>query len=136
MNTRITIIIEATDGVQRFPQAAVDITAQGEMALADAHRIALKALDYITTAMTHIKEECPMTASANVSTVRLTDGREVCLSYGVPVAAFIPGRGYIKTDRKYSVTTSRHANQYAGGSVTVVSHVDFCKLVEPITSGR
>ena len=49
-----------------------------------------------------------MSNSANVSTVRLNDGREVCFSYGVAVAAFIPGRGYVKTGRKYSVTTTTY----------------------------
>jgi hypothetical protein len=37
---------------------------------------------------------------------------EVLFSYETPVAAFIPGRGYIKTDRFFSVTTSRHINKY------------------------
>lgn len=47
---------------------------------------------------------------ANVTIVNLNDGRSVCLSYGVPVAAFIPGRGCFVTERRWSVTTSRHAN--------------------------
>jgi hypothetical protein len=72
----------------------------------------------------------------NTSTVRLTDGREVCLSYGVPVAAFVPGRGYLKTARKYSTTTSRHANAYAGASATVVPDDVFCVLIEPIATKR
>lgn len=54
------------------------------------------------------------TKSANVQVVRLSGDRQVCLSYGVPVAAYLPGRGYVKTDRRYSVTTSRHANDFAG----------------------
>lgn len=37
---------------------------------------------------------------------------EILYSYGVPVAAFVPGQGYIKTSKRYSVTTSKHANQY------------------------
>jgi len=70
--------------------------------------------------------------SANVSTVNLADGRQVCLSYGVPVAAFVPGRGYIKTDRRYSVTTSRHANQFCGVRAVVVTHAEFAELVNPV----
>ena len=53
---------------------------------------------------------------SNTYTITLDDGREVCLSYGVPVAAFIPGRGYVRSATHYSVTSSRHANGYAGGS--------------------
>ena len=74
--------------------------------------------------------------SNNVSVVKFTDGREVCLSYNVPVAAFIPGRGYVKTDRKYSVTTSRHANAYAGDRATVLPDSEFCALVSPIETKR
>jgi hypothetical protein len=70
--------------------------------------------------------------NGNSSVVALNDGREVCLSYGVPVAAFIPGRGYIKTDRKYSVTTSRHANAYAGNVGQTVPDAEFRELVSPI----
>jgi len=72
-----------------------------------------------------------MTSKANTSTVRLNDGREVCLSYGVPVAAFIPGEGYIRTDQRYSVTTSRHANSYARDG-KIVPEVIFRKLIAPI----
>lgn len=75
-------------------------------------------------------------ASTNTMTVKLSDGREVCLSYGVPVAAFVPGRGYIKTDRKYSVTTSKHANQYAGAKAKVIPDAEFRALVAPISSDR
>ena len=75
-------------------------------------------------------------ASTNQSLVKLSDGREVCLSYGVPVAAFIPGRGYVKTARKYSVTTSRHANAYAGDRATVLPDEEFCALVAPLVTGR
>ena len=70
------------------------------------------------------------------STVDLADGREVLLSYGVPVAAFVPGRGYIKTARKYSVTTSKHANQYAGIGATVLDDAEFRALIAPICGER
>jgi len=95
----------------------------------------------------------------NTATVQLTDGREVFLSYGVPVAAFIPRgtvlqapaghtpeavwwhenplpSGYVKTDRKYSVTTSKHANAYAGASATVVPDAIFVALVSPLDCKR
>ena len=72
----------------------------------------------------------------NSNQVALTDGRVICLSYGVPVAAFIPGKGYVKTSRKFSVTTSKHANSFAGDRATVLDDAEFCKLIEPIESKR
>lgn len=74
------------------------------------------------------------TSSANVAIVDLSDGRRVCLSYGVPVAAFVPGIGYVKTDRRYSVTTSRHANQFIGQHTSTVATDDqFRTLIAPVT---
>ena len=74
--------------------------------------------------------------TTNMQIVKLDDGREVCLSYGVPVAAFIPGRGFVKTARKFSVTTSRHANSYVGLSATVLPDEEFCRLVAPLATRR
>lgn len=67
--------------------------------------------------------------SKNRTTKILSGGREVCLSYNVPVAAFVPGLGYIKTDRRYSQTTSKHANQFCGGRPVIVSDDEFNKLI-------
>jgi len=75
-------------------------------------------------------------SKANTTTTTLADGREICFSYGVPVAAFVPGRGYVKTDRRYSVTTSKHANQYAGRDVTELPAAEFAALIAPITVPR
>lgn len=69
--------------------------------------------------------------SANTSVVRLNDGREVCLSYGVPVAAFVPGLSYIRTDKRYSVTTSKHANAYARDG-KVLPDAEFRAAIAPI----
>lgn len=79
----------------------------------------------------------------NLSKVSLTDGREVCFSYGVPVAAFIPKglfiegpSGYIRRDEYFSVTTSKHANGYAGKDAPKVRTADFLTLISPISAGR
>jgi hypothetical protein len=75
-------------------------------------------------------------SSTHCTQITLTDGREVCLSYGVPVAAFIPGTGYVRTNRKYSMTTSRHANQYCDQrEVTTLEDDAFMALVAPVTVG-
>jgi len=73
--------------------------------------------------------------TANVATINLSDGRVVTTSYGVPVAVFAPGQGHLKTDRKYSVTSSRHAGLYArqnGSQAREIPHADFRLLVAPI----
>ena len=74
-------------------------------------------------------------AHSNVSTIRLDAGREVVCSYGVPVAAFVPGRGWVKTAKRYSMTTSKHANQYARGGVELPND-EFMALVAPVTGRR
>ena len=89
--------------------------------------------------------------TANVSTVNLSDGRVVTLSYGVAVAVFVPrgaeiaaelrgkdiAYGYLKTDRTYSSTSSRHANLYArqnGSTARAIPHAVFRELVAPIAT--
>lgn len=77
--------------------------------------------------------------STHITTVQLTDGREVLLSYGVPVAAKLATGEYVKTSQYYSVTTSRHVNQYLGDqklTVRALAHADFLALIAPITDGR
>lgn len=48
-------------------------------------------------------------------TILSTGEKEIFFSYNTPVAAFIPGRGYVRTNKKFSVTTSKHINQYLSG---------------------
>ncbi len=62
--------------------------------------------------------------AANQTEVELADGTTVFFSYKTPVAAHIPGYGYVKTDKKWSVTTSRHINAFIarnGGSGAVTT---------------
>jgi|TARA_B100001996_G_C18422772_1_gene501354 hypothetical protein len=54
----------------------------------------------------------PIASNQNVVTVN--NGTEVFFSYSTPVAAFVPSRGYLRTEVKYSVTTSRHINKWVG----------------------
>jgi hypothetical protein len=70
--------------------------------------------------------------SKNIKVVTLPDGTEILFSYGVPVAAFVPGLGYVKTSKRYSKTTSTHANRYArraDGSVKEIPEVEFRALI-------
>jgi hypothetical protein len=66
--------------------------------------------------------------STHVTTITHPDGTTVCLSYGVPVAIHVPGRGYFRTDRRYSVTTSRHMNAFAGTDATEIADADLRAL--------
>lgn len=96
----------------------------------------------------------------NTAEVFFSDGRVVCLSYGVPVAAYIPPdyaenplprdcvalvehpgpwSGYLKTDVRYSVTSARHANAFCGGGPeagTVVPDAVLRALIAPVTGKR
>lgn len=70
----------------------------------------------------------------NTYTVKLNDGREVCYSYAVPVACHIPGRGYIRSKEHHSVTTSKHANAYAGRDSEQVEPGEFAALIAPLVA--
>ena len=74
-----------------------------------------------------------MATTNHMIKIALTDGREVLTSYGVPVAAFVPGRGYVRRARRYSVTTSKHANAYAGRTSPELGEAEFLALIDPIT---
>lgn len=56
------------------------------------------------------------------------NGVEVLFSYETPVAAFIPGQGYIRTETFWSVTTSRHINQWTGPDATRVPQAELERL--------
>ena len=50
--------------------------------------------------------------AANQTEITLANGTIVFVSYETPVAAFIPGRGIVKTSTKWSKTTSKHISQF------------------------
>ncbi len=70
---------------------------------------------------------------SNQTQVSLADGTEVLFSYSTPVAALVPGKGWIRTATKWSVTTSKHINAWlrknCGGEVAVVPQWDLDQLV-------
>ena len=69
--------------------------------------------------------------AANRTQLNLNDGTQVFFSYKTPVAAYCPLRGYIRTDKFWSTTTSRHINKWLGGinEVTKVSQEMLEELV-------
>jgi hypothetical protein len=65
--------------------------------------------------------------------ISLADGTEVLYSYSTPVAALVPGRGWMRTEQFYSVTTSKHINRWlaenCGGEVQTVPQWEVDQLV-------
>ena len=51
--------------------------------------------------------------AANQTEIETKDAR-IFFSYKTPVAAYIFGRGFVRTKNFYSVTTSRHINKWIG----------------------
>ncbi len=60
--------------------------------------------------------------AANQNEVELPNGTTVFFSYKTPVAAHVQGVGYVKTEKNWSRTTSKHITQFIrrnGGSGAV-----------------
>ena len=81
--------------------------------------------------------------SIHVAIVKLSDGRQVCLSYGVIVAAYIPATlsrlhcetgGYVRTEIRYSRTTTHHVNAFAGKDAPAIPHAELLTLCAPVVS--
>ena len=51
--------------------------------------------------------------ATNQTEVETADAR-IFFSYRTPVAAYIFGRGFVRTENFYSTTTSRHINKWIG----------------------
>ena len=58
--------------------------------------------------------------SNNVTVLALPEGVEVLFSYDTPIAAFVPGQGYMITSTKYSKTTTKHGNAWGSKVKTIV----------------
>lgn len=70
---------------------------------------------------------------ANKTEITYDDGTVVLYSYATPVAACLgDGGGFVRTSKKWSVTTSKHINQWLGGvRAREVSQDDLVALVTP-----
>jgi len=56
---------------------------------------------------------------SNQTELQLDNGNKVLFSYETPVAAYTETLGYIKTTQKYSATTTKHVNNWAGYHMAV-----------------
>tara|TARA_Y100000768_G_scaffold284383_1_gene218925 strand:- start:94 stop:324 length:231 start_codon:yes stop_codon:yes gene_type:complete len=61
----------------------------------------------------------------NQTEITLADGHKVFFSYNTPVACQTPDYEYYRTERKWSVTTSRHINKWLDGVTATVMPQDF-----------
>lgn len=70
---------------------------------------------------------------SNMTEVQLADGTIVLVSYATPVAALVPGKGWIRTAHKWSVTTTKHINKWlaknCGGTVQSVPQWEVDQLL-------
>ena len=71
--------------------------------------------------------------ASNMTEVETSEAR-ILFSYRTPVAAYVFGEGYVRTEKWWSVTTSRHINKWIGKDVTTeeVSQTYLDKLVQGV----
>ena len=58
----------------------------------------------------------------NMTEIETSEAR-ILFSYRTPVAAYVFGRGYVKTEKKWSVTTSRHINKWMAMDMPITGTV-------------
>jgi hypothetical protein len=67
---------------------------------------------------------------SNQTVLTLTNGTRILYSYSTPVAAYVIGRGYLRTDQHYSATTSKHINVWLDGAeYEIVTQAEIDSLV-------
>lgn len=68
----------------------------------------------------------------NTTIVQTNSGDRIFFSYSEPVAAFKADTGtYIRTNKFFSVTTSKHINQFlAGSAAEAVEHSELLKFAK------
>ena len=70
--------------------------------------------------------------ASNMTEVETSKAR-VLFSYRTPDAAYVFGRGYVKTENWYSVTTTRHINKWIdGGTAKEVAQTYLDNLVQEV----
>ena len=70
--------------------------------------------------------------ASNMTEVETSEAR-ILFSYRTPVAAYVFGRGYVRTEKWWSVTTSRHINKWLdGGTAKEVAQTYLDTLVQEV----
>jgi len=52
---------------------------------------------------------------SNMTELATNSGAVILFSYSTPVAALLPSGQYVRTEKKYSATTTRHVNKWLQG---------------------
>ena len=76
-----------------------------------------------------IKNEAKIRGTSARAATR-ADGVQILISYATPVAAFIPGRGYFRSSRRYSVTTSRQVNEWTSRTDATMEPAELAALYQ------
>lgn len=64
--------------------------------------------------------------ASNYTVIEVVRGLRILYSYSTPVAAYREGLGFLRTDRRFSVTTSKHINKFLNGATAkVIPHSEF-----------
>ena len=70
--------------------------------------------------------------ASNMTEVETSEAR-ILFSYRTPVAAYVFGEGFVRTDKFWSVTTSRHINKWLdGGTAKEVAQTYLDQLVQGV----
>ena len=70
--------------------------------------------------------------ASNMTEVETSEAR-ILFSYRTPVAAYVFGDGFVRTEKWWSVTTSRHINKWLdGGTAKEVAQTYLDKLVQGV----
>ena len=70
--------------------------------------------------------------ASNMTEIETSEAR-ILFSYRTPVAAYVFGEGFVRTEKWWSVTTSRHINKWLdGGTAKEVSQTYLDKLVQGV----
>ena len=70
--------------------------------------------------------------ASNMTEVETSEAR-ILFSYRTPVAAYVFGDGFVRTEKWWSVTTSRHINKWLdGGTPKEVAQTYLDKLVQEV----
>ena len=126
LNTLMTV--EILKSITNFVQFVRDTVESYFKVIGNTKGDPLKCPYYVSTDsnQTHMKLT-PI--AANQNEVEFTNGTQVFFSYKTPVAAYCTSRGYIRTAKYWSVTTSRHINKWLKG-ITEVTEVSQNYLYE------
>lgn len=54
--------------------------------------------------------------ASNQTQLTLASGTQIFFSYQTPVAAYVIGQGFVRTEQYYSKTTSKHISKWLDGA--------------------